>query len=179
MKFKDREVQYPGRVRLNSVEGNLYDLERAEGTVEEEGTPINAATLNQLTEQLDGIDFRLSILETDKSAEDNFVSLGYDLGYVSLGGATDEWIGYNTDTKQVSAGNSENSQSEIMQLYKGHSFNASENYGRSVVTYIKAKTGKLKILSNYPPAGFTEKQVTWLRVEYIPSHEAGSIKYID
>ena len=48
-----RVVQYPGRVRLTSaVDGegnpieNTYDMERAEGTVYNEGTPVNPASIN-------------------------------------------------------------------------------------------------------------------------------------
>lgn len=45
--FKDRVVEYPGRVTLTPTGGtNEYDVDRAEGTVSEAGSPINAATLN-------------------------------------------------------------------------------------------------------------------------------------
>lgn len=215
MEFKDRSVQHPGRIKLTRVAGDVYDLERAEGLVEEEGTPINAATLNQMTSQMDGIEGRVSALEMampdeeDTSIdaatlnqmvsqineiknrvsvlemkipdEENFVDLGYAWGYVGIGNATGDWVGYNTETKQLIEGSATNSGNEIEPLFKGHSFVTSqtENYGRSVITYIKAKTGKLRLVSNYPPAGFTEKQVSWLRIDYVPSHEAASIKYID
>lgn len=48
MAFADREVQYPGRVKLTPVSGtaNLYDMERQEGEVYEEGTILNAENLN-------------------------------------------------------------------------------------------------------------------------------------
>lgn len=48
MAFIDRVVQYPNRVTLTAVSGetDTYDMERAEGTVTEEGTPLNAANLN-------------------------------------------------------------------------------------------------------------------------------------
>ena len=48
MAFVDRVVEYPGRVRLTPVEGveNVYDMTREEGTVTEEGTPLNANNLN-------------------------------------------------------------------------------------------------------------------------------------
>ena len=44
--FTDRSVQYPGRVQLTHVSGDVYDLTRAEGTVTQEGTELNAANLN-------------------------------------------------------------------------------------------------------------------------------------
>ena len=48
MAFVDRVVEHPGRVRLTPVEGveNVYDMTREEGTVTEEGTPLNATNLN-------------------------------------------------------------------------------------------------------------------------------------
>lgn len=48
--FKDRVVQFPGRVTLTPVSGqpNTYDMARAEGTVTEEGTPFNADTFNDI-----------------------------------------------------------------------------------------------------------------------------------
>lgn len=45
--FKDRVVEHPGRVTLTPTGGtNEYDVDRAEGTVSEAGSPINATTLN-------------------------------------------------------------------------------------------------------------------------------------
>lgn len=46
--FTDRIVEHPGRVVMTPVSGetNTYDMTRAEGTVTEEGTPLNAANLN-------------------------------------------------------------------------------------------------------------------------------------
>lgn len=52
MAFLDRVVEHPGRVKLTSVSGDIYDLERAEGSVYTTGTLLNAANLNQQT-QLD------------------------------------------------------------------------------------------------------------------------------
>lgn len=48
MALTDRVVEYPGRIILTPVSGetNTYDVTRAEGTVTEEGTPLNAANLN-------------------------------------------------------------------------------------------------------------------------------------
>lgn len=48
--FKDRVVQFPGRVTMTPVSGqpNTYDMARAEGTVTEEGTPFNADTFNDI-----------------------------------------------------------------------------------------------------------------------------------
>lgn len=49
MAFADRVVEFPGRVVLTPVPGetNTYDMTRAEGTVTEEGTPLNAQNLNE------------------------------------------------------------------------------------------------------------------------------------
>ena len=48
MNFVDREVQFPGRVKLTAVNGqsSVYDVTREEGTVTNAGTELNAATLN-------------------------------------------------------------------------------------------------------------------------------------
>lgn len=47
MALTDRIVEYPGRITLTAVSGeaDTYDVTRAEGTVTQEGTPINAANL--------------------------------------------------------------------------------------------------------------------------------------
>lgn len=52
--FKDRVVQYPGRVTMTPVSGqaNTYDMSRAEGNVTEAGTPFNAATFNDIADQI-------------------------------------------------------------------------------------------------------------------------------
>lgn len=48
MALTDRIVEYPGRITLTAVSGeaDTYDVTRAEGTVTQEGTPINAENLN-------------------------------------------------------------------------------------------------------------------------------------
>lgn len=53
--FKDREVQYPNRIRLVPVEGQegVYDVERAEGTVIEPGTVLDAALFNAMEEDIE------------------------------------------------------------------------------------------------------------------------------
>lgn len=52
MNFVDRKVQHPNRIKLKEVraelDGIVYDIERAEGTIIEAGTPLNAETLNSL-----------------------------------------------------------------------------------------------------------------------------------
>ena len=53
MAFIDRVVEFPGRVQLTNVSGDVYDMVRAEGAEYTEGTLLNAANLNQQT-QLDG-----------------------------------------------------------------------------------------------------------------------------
>ena len=52
MAFVDRVVEYPGRVKLTNVSGDVYDMERAEGEVYSDGTLLNALNLNTQT-QLD------------------------------------------------------------------------------------------------------------------------------
>lgn len=48
MALTDRRVEFPGRIKLTAVSGetDTYDVERAEGTVTQEGTEINADNLN-------------------------------------------------------------------------------------------------------------------------------------
>lgn len=63
MAFIDRIVEYPGRYKLIDDEGNVlgvYTLERQEGEVSEEGTPLNATNLNTninslITSKMNGI----------------------------------------------------------------------------------------------------------------------------
>lgn len=52
MAFTDRVVEYPGRVQLTNVSGDIYDMTAAEGDVYTDGTLLNAANLNKET-QLD------------------------------------------------------------------------------------------------------------------------------
>lgn len=57
--FTDRVVEYPGRIKLTEVSGetDTYDVERAEGTVTQAGTPFNATSFNNIAQQiLDRID---------------------------------------------------------------------------------------------------------------------------
>lgn len=46
--FRDRITEHPGRIKLIAVENeeNTYDVQRAEGTVAVEGTPLTADNLN-------------------------------------------------------------------------------------------------------------------------------------
>lgn len=46
MAFTDRIVEYPGRVQLTNVSGDVYDMVRAEGEVYDEGTLLNANNMN-------------------------------------------------------------------------------------------------------------------------------------
>lgn len=46
--MKDRIVEFPGRLKMTDVETGdvyIYDVERAEGEVTEEGTPYNKANV--------------------------------------------------------------------------------------------------------------------------------------
>ena len=55
MALQDRIVEHPGRVVLTPVSGeeNTYDMTRAEGTVTQEGTQLNAA-FGLVTEEYTG-----------------------------------------------------------------------------------------------------------------------------
>lgn len=60
--FIDRIVEHPGRYTLTDPGGaelGTYDLSRDEGTVTEEGTPLNAANLNPVVNEINGINDRL------------------------------------------------------------------------------------------------------------------------
>lgn len=52
--FTDRVVEHPGRIQLTAVSGqtDVYDVERAEGAVTETGTPFNAATFNDIAQDI-------------------------------------------------------------------------------------------------------------------------------
>lgn len=44
----DHVVEYPNRVRLTSLGGDLYTLEKVPGEVVQQGTPVNAANQNAM-----------------------------------------------------------------------------------------------------------------------------------
>lgn len=52
--YIDRVVEHPGRVKMTPVSGqsDVYDMERAEGAVTEAGTPFNAATFNNIAQDI-------------------------------------------------------------------------------------------------------------------------------
>lgn len=52
--FTDRIVEHPGRVQMTPVSGqtDVYDVDRDEGTITEAGTPFNAATFNQIANDI-------------------------------------------------------------------------------------------------------------------------------
>lgn len=54
MSWTDRVVEYPNRVKLTPVSGetNVYDMTMEEGEIEEEGTLLNAQSLNDETNAL-------------------------------------------------------------------------------------------------------------------------------
>lgn len=60
--FTDRVVEHPGRYTLTDTGGaelGTYDLSRDEGTVTEAGTPLNAAHLNPVVNEINDINDRL------------------------------------------------------------------------------------------------------------------------
>lgn len=54
MSWTDRVVEFPNRVKLTPVSGetNVYDMTMEEGEIEEEGTLLNAQSLNEETNAL-------------------------------------------------------------------------------------------------------------------------------
>ena len=71
MAFTDRSVEYPGRVQLTNVSGDVYDMTRAEGDVYTEGTLLNAANLNQQTQLDSAVQTKFAAVETDTSAQND------------------------------------------------------------------------------------------------------------
>ena len=90
--FTDRLVEHPGRYTLTETDGTTvgtYDLNRAEGAVTEEGTPLNAANLNTLVNGINDLDekttgcivtetYTLSGMQATITPGDNTVYIGYD-----------------------------------------------------------------------------------------------------
>lgn len=63
--FVDRVVEHPGRYTLTDTGGSVlgtYDLSRTEGTVTEAGTPLNAANMNLVVDEVNDINDRLDTL---------------------------------------------------------------------------------------------------------------------
>lgn len=51
--FTDRSVEFPGRYRLNPTGiSEVYDLTREEGTIYNQGTPLNAENLNDAMQEV-------------------------------------------------------------------------------------------------------------------------------
>lgn len=75
MALTNRLVEHPGRVLLTPVDGeeNTYDLTRAEGEVIEEGSPLDADTLN--TEISDQIGAATAGISTDANNNIQFRNL--------------------------------------------------------------------------------------------------------
>lgn len=76
----DRIVQFPNRIRLTPVSGqaNVYDVERQEGTVTQQGTPLNAETLVHKDQLILGKNIRIT---PDGATTKRSIQLG-DMGYV-------------------------------------------------------------------------------------------------
>lgn len=99
--FTDRVVEHPGRYLLTPTgTQDEYDLSRAEGTVTEPGTPLNAANLNPLVNEINDINDKLDGLviverytETTSGLEpispgDNTYYVDFDsvpVGYTAIG----------------------------------------------------------------------------------------------
>ena len=53
--FTDRQVQHPGRITLTDVQfgnQNTYDVDRAEGTITQDGTPFSADAFNRIADDM-------------------------------------------------------------------------------------------------------------------------------
>lgn len=61
---KDRIVQYPRRFKLTLVEGttDVYELTPMPGTIQEEGTPINAELFDNINTDIENINTNLDKL---------------------------------------------------------------------------------------------------------------------
>jgi hypothetical protein len=49
--FKDRVTATPNRIKLTKVAEDTYDVEKIPGEISEEGTPLNATTMNKLAQK--------------------------------------------------------------------------------------------------------------------------------
>lgn len=100
--FTDRVVEHPGRYTLTDTGGTelgTYDLSRAEGTITEAGTPLNAANMNLVVDAVNEIDERitecvmverytLSGMSATVSPGDNTIYIPYDSvpsGFTAVG----------------------------------------------------------------------------------------------
>lgn len=78
--FKDRVVQYPGRVRMinpSTLEESTVDLARAEGTITTEGTPFSADRFNRIADEMLDIGYRNSKLLANMLANSQAVNSTY------------------------------------------------------------------------------------------------------
>lgn len=89
MAFIDRVVEFPGRVQLTNVSGDVYDMVRAEGDEYTEGTLLNAANLNQQTQLDSAVQTKFAAVETDTSYQNDMSNaLNYlidSFSYISSG----------------------------------------------------------------------------------------------
>lgn len=51
-RFSDRKVEYFNRWKINELGEDIVELDRYEGEVYEEGTPINSETLNTVIDEV-------------------------------------------------------------------------------------------------------------------------------
>lgn len=80
--FKDRIVEFPGRIKLTNVADGTeatYDVERAEGTITDPGTLINASNMDYgTTLGYIQLDTTAGSGTTDGDLYAALVSLGWD-----------------------------------------------------------------------------------------------------
>lgn len=77
MNFVDRKVPYPNRIKLTRVpsETDLYTIERAEGVPIVEGTPLNASTFNQLSQEI-AENYNTQVNNISAALRDKFYPVG-------------------------------------------------------------------------------------------------------
>ena len=74
MAFTDRSVEFPGRVELTNVSGDIYDVTAQEGAVYTEGTLLNATNLNKQTQVDSAVETALNTAGMTSGTYDNVMS---------------------------------------------------------------------------------------------------------
>lgn len=115
--MRDRDAEYPGRIRLTPVQGeeNLYDVEAADVPIEA-GTPFNKATMltdataalmnlddsATVDDMLSALATRLTSVNSNTSALNTQVtSINTKLSNLIRGGTTDIGVGAPLETGTI------------------------------------------------------------------------------
>lgn len=72
IEWKDHKVEHPNRYRLNTNSDGTVDIIPAKGDIIQQGTPVNAETLNKLENRIDN----MINIPTDATAEQQFILAG-------------------------------------------------------------------------------------------------------